>query len=84
MSNLAGVSGIFVSGLICCALSFGMTVSFHLLRALLTINCGHCFVTFSTIHIISLNSLPAMDAHERPLFNKLLRGLVTLLIFVHC
>ena len=31
-----------------------------------------------------INSLPAMDAHERPLFNELLRGLVTLLIFVHC
>ncbi len=32
----------------------------------------------------SLNSLPAMGAHERPLFNELLRGLGTLLIFVLC
>jgi hypothetical protein len=31
-----------------------------------------------------LNSLPAMGAHDRPLFNELLRGLVTLLIFVRC
>ena len=33
---------------------------------------------------IELNSSPAMGAHERPLFNELLRGLVTLLIFVCC
>jgi hypothetical protein len=33
---------------------------------------------------VALNSLPAMDAHERPLFNELLRGLVILLIFVRC
>ena len=38
MSNLAGVSGIFVSGLLCCALSFERTVSLHLLRELLTIS----------------------------------------------
>jgi hypothetical protein len=31
-----------------------------------------------------LNSLPAIDAHERQLFDKLLWGLVTLLIFVRC
>ena len=31
-----------------------------------------------------INSLPAMGAHERPLFNELLRGLVALLIVVRC
>ena len=30
------------------------------------------------------NSLPAIDAHERQLFDKLLWGLVTSTIFVHC
>ncbi len=38
MSNLAGESGIFVSGLLCCALLFGITVSLHLLRELFTIS----------------------------------------------
>ncbi len=31
-----------------------------------------------------LNSLAAMDAHERPLFKKLLWGLVSSTIFVRC
>jgi hypothetical protein len=33
---------------------------------------------------IALNSLPAMGAHERPLFEKLLWGLVSSTIFVRC
>jgi hypothetical protein len=31
-----------------------------------------------------INSLPAIDAHERQLFDMLLWGLVTSTIFVHC
>jgi hypothetical protein len=31
-----------------------------------------------------INSLPAIDAHERQLFDKLLWGLVTSMIFVRC
>jgi hypothetical protein len=31
-----------------------------------------------------VNSLPAIDAHERQLFDKLLWGLVTSMIFVRC
>jgi hypothetical protein len=31
-----------------------------------------------------INSLPAMGAHERPLFEKLLWGLVSSTIFVRC
>jgi hypothetical protein len=31
-----------------------------------------------------VNSLPAIDAHERQLFDKLLWGLVTSTIFVRC
>jgi hypothetical protein len=48
-------------------------------------------VTVATRDVVSINaivrffnSLPAMDAHERPLFIELLGGLVTLLIFVRC
>jgi hypothetical protein len=33
---------------------------------------------------IPVNSLPAIDAHERQLFDKLLWGLVTSTIFVRC
>jgi hypothetical protein len=62
MSNLAGVSGIFVSGLLCCVLSFGMRVSFHLLRALLTISIVDIVSSHSAQYIIfpltsSYNSL---------------------------
>jgi hypothetical protein len=32
----------------------------------------------------ALNSLPAIDAHERQFFDKLLWGLVTSTIFVRC
>ena len=32
----------------------------------------------------ALNSLTAIDAHEHQLFDKLLWGLVTSTIFVHC
>jgi hypothetical protein len=40
----------------------------------------------SSLFLLSLlvNSLPAIDAHERQLFDKLLWGLVTSTIFVHC
>ena len=34
--------------------------------------------------IILVNSIPAIDAHERQLFDKLLWGLVTSTIFVRC
>jgi hypothetical protein len=33
---------------------------------------------------LAVNSLPAMGAHERPLFEKLLWGLVSSTIFVRC
>ena len=41
-------------------------------------------LSMSSLSYDNVNSLPAMDAHERPLFNELLWGLVTLLIFVRC
>ncbi len=54
MSNLAGVSGIFVSGLLCCALSFERTVSLHLLRELLTISTVDMVLSHSAQYIIFL------------------------------
>jgi hypothetical protein len=33
---------------------------------------------------IEFNSLPAIDAHERQVFDKLLWGLITSTIFVRC
>ena len=62
MSNLAGESGMFVSGLLCCVLSFERTVSLHLLRELLTISTVDMVLLHSAQYIIfpltsSYNSL---------------------------
>ena len=46
-------------------------------KALLSFNKKH-------LQVGKLNSLPAMGAHERPLFEKLLWGLVSSTIFVRC
>ena len=40
--------------------------------------------THERAHAYHINSLPAMDGHDRPLFEKLLWGLVTSTIFVRC
>ena len=52
MSDLAGESGIFVSGLLCCALSFERIVSLHLLRELLTISTVDMVLSHSAQYII--------------------------------
>ncbi len=62
MSNLAGESGMFVSGLLCRVLLFERTVSLHLLRELLTISTVDMVLPHSAQYIIfpltsSYNSL---------------------------
>ncbi len=52
MSNLAGESGILVSGLLCCVLSFEKTVSLHLLRELLTISTVDMVLSHSAQYIM--------------------------------
>ena len=63
----------------------GVEKSFSALDVLMDVSLHH--VTIALVRQafgVCLNSLPAMGAHERPLFEKLLWGLVSSMIFVRC